>query len=270
MDETPADDSTTQKPPWRPLSATQRRVVGVMVEKAKTTPSAYPLTLNAICTGSNQKSNRAPTMNLEPEDVETALDDLRGMGAVVEVHGDGRVPKYRHMMYDWLGVEKVELSVMAELLLRGAQTVGELRGRAARMDPITDLAALRPILESLKSKGLVVALNAEGRGHAVTHGLYRPEELQRIKDRFAASEGSAPAPSPAPALARAATSQPVFQDPPPEPAPRTVNPVNAELEARVAQLTSELRELRSQFEELSATVQENSGAIDEMRRDLGG
>lgn len=269
MDVTPADDSATEKPAWRPLSATQRRVAGVMVEKAKTTPSAYPMTINAICTGSNQKSNRYPVMNLEPEDVENALDELREMGAIVEVHGDGRVPKFRHMLYEWLGVEKVELSVMAELLLRGAQTVGELRGRAARMDPIADVAALRPILESLKSKGLVVALNAEGRGHAVTHGLYRPEELQRVKEKFAASEGSSPPAAPAPSYQ--APAQPVrSNDPPPEPAPRTVNPVNAELEARVAQLTSELRELRSQFEELATTVRENRDSIDEMRRDLGG
>ena len=70
------------------------------------------------------------------------------------IQGSGRVDKYRHLAYDWLGVDKVELAVMAELLLRGAQTVGELRGRAARMEPIKDLAELRPVLDALQAKGL--------------------------------------------------------------------------------------------------------------------
>ena len=74
------------------------------------------------------------------------------------------MPKFKHMMYEWLGVDKVELAVTAELLLRGEQTLGELRGRAARMEPIADLGALRPIIQSLIEKGLVVALTPEGRG----------------------------------------------------------------------------------------------------------
>jgi len=253
MEDAPIVEETAEKPPWQPLSAIQRRVAGVMVEKAKTTPSAYPLTLNAIRTACNQKSNRDPVMNLEPEDVENALDELRGLGAVVEVHGDGRVLKYRHMLYDWLGVDKIELAVMAELLLRGAQTVGELRGRAARMDPIADVAALRPILESLKSKGLVVPLNAEGRGHAVTHGLYQPKKLQRIKDRFASSETT-----------HAQPSQESRQPSPP------IVAACPELESRVEQLACELRELRSQFDDLATAVRQNTDAIDTMRSDLGG
>ena len=73
----------------------------------------------------------------------------------MEVHSGGRVPKFKHQMYDWLGVDKAELAVMAELLLRGEQTIGELRGRAARMDSsITGLSELKPILASLKEKNL--------------------------------------------------------------------------------------------------------------------
>ncbi len=256
MEDSPPVEEVAEKPSWQPLSAIQRRVIGVMVEKAKTTPAAYPLTLNAIRTACNQKSNRDPAMNLEPEDVENALDELRSLGAVVEVHGDGRVIKYRHMLYDWLGVEKVELAVMAELLLRGAQTVGDLRGRAARMDTIADVAALRPILESLRSKGLVVPLNAEGRGHAVTHGLYQPEKLQRIKDRFASSATAPAGPQPQP--------RPSHQPSPP------VVAASPELQNRVDQLNSELRELRIQFDDLLSTVRQNTDAIDNMRRDLGG
>jgi uncharacterized protein len=170
---------------WQPLTAIQRRVAGVLVEKAKTTPDAYPLTLNALTNGCNQKSNRAPHMDLTPEDVERALEELREMGAVAEVQSGGRVPKFRHYLYEWMGVDKVELAVMAELLLRGEQTIGELRGHASRMEPIPDLNALRPILDVLEEKQLIVMLTPVGRGQVVTHNLYTPERLAELKQEYA-------------------------------------------------------------------------------------
>jgi len=175
---------------WIPLPARARRVLGVLIEKAKTTPDVYPLTLNALTTGCNQKSNRDPLMELEPDDVEECLEELRALGAVVEVAGSGRVSKYRHLLYDWLGVDKVELAVVGELLLRGAQTVGELRGRAARMEPIAGLNELRPIVQSLIRKRLVLELTPEGRGQMVSHNLYPPDELERIELRMAARDES--------------------------------------------------------------------------------
>jgi len=174
----PADQ---QQPRWRPLLAIDRRVVGVLVEKAKTTPDGYPMSVNSLRSGCNQKNNRFPLMELELEDVEESLARLRAAGAVTEVQGGGRVSRYRHHMYEWLGVDKVELGVMAELLLRGAQTEGELRGRAARMDPIADVGALRPILASLAGKKLIVSLTPEGRGHIVTHALYEPREMEKVR-----------------------------------------------------------------------------------------
>src|SRR5262245_42187148 len=135
------------QPRWRPIGRIERRVAGVLVEKAKNTPEAYPLSLNGLVNGSNEKNNRDTQMQLEEADVSEALDTLKGMGAVAEIQGSGRVAKFRHLLYEWLGVDKVELAVMAELLLRGAQTEGELRGRASRMGPIADLNALRGILE---------------------------------------------------------------------------------------------------------------------------
>ncbi len=105
---------------WRPLGAVERRVLGVLVEKAKTTPENYPLSLNALRTACNQKNNRAPQMQLEESQVEDALDALRKAGAVLLVQGESRVDRFRHLAYEWLGVDKVELAVMAELLLRGA------------------------------------------------------------------------------------------------------------------------------------------------------
>lgn len=219
---------------WRPLSAIQRRVAGVLVEKAKTTPDAYPLTLNALTSGCNQKSNRAPHMDLSSEDVERALDELREMGAVAEVQSGGRVAKFRHYLYEWLGVDKVELAVMAELLLRGEQTVGELRGHASRMEPIADLNALHTILESLVQKQLVVTLTPAGRGQVVTHNLYSPERLGEIKAQFASGHGVAePATPRVPAARGAGVSADQF----------------ASLEAEVAQLRAEIAHLR---EELAA------------------
>lgn len=180
-----SDESNPQngggiEPSWQPIGSVERRVLGVLVEKAKTTPDAYPLTVNAITTGSNQKSNRSPLMQLDSIDVENALDRLRQLGAVSEVIGNGRTAKYRHRFYEWMGVEKLEAAVMAELLLRGEQTIGELRGRAARMGKIGSVAELRPLLQSLMEKGLVQALTPAGRGQMVTHCLYLPEQQDKL------------------------------------------------------------------------------------------
>lgn len=182
--------SQSAAPRWQPLSAIDRRVAGVLVEKAKTTPDGYPLSLNAVVTACNQKNNRDPQMELDPDTVQGALDRLRGLGAVGLVQGTGRVDRFRHLLYEWLGVDKVELAVMAELLLRGAQTEGELRGRAARMEPIADLAALRPVLASLKSKGLVLAMTPPGRGYVVAHALYPPDELERVRAQWGKGPGA--------------------------------------------------------------------------------
>src|SRR5262245_59608718 len=177
---------------WQPLSLRQRRVFGVLVEKAKTTPDVYPMTINGLVAGCNQKSNREPVMNLSPDEVEQVLEELRGIGAVTEVQGSGRVAKYRHHAYEWLGVEKTELAVMTELMLRGEQTLGELRGRGARMEPIADLSALKPVIDSLVGKGLMIELTSSRRGQIVSHNLYKERELNELKTRFA---GYVPAPS---------------------------------------------------------------------------
>ena len=105
MSDTPQAE-TEHAARWQPLERNQRRVAGVLVEKAKTTPENYPLTLNALVNGSNQKSNRFPQMQLDEEQVQDALDQLRALGAVALTEGDGRVDKHRHLLYEWLGVDK--------------------------------------------------------------------------------------------------------------------------------------------------------------------
>src|SRR5262249_14942459 len=126
---------------WPVLSFHERRVLGVLVEKAKTTPDIYPLSLNALVTGCNQKSNREPVLNLSDAEVEEALANCQKKGLVVKITG-GRVERWRHTLYESWHVDKVELAILAELLLRGPQTEGELRARASRMESIADLDAL--------------------------------------------------------------------------------------------------------------------------------
>jgi len=195
------ETAAADQPKWQILQRNDRRVVGVLVEKAKTTPDNYPLTLNSLLNGCNQKSNRYPQMQLDEEHVFDALERLRKLGAVAEVQGDGRSPKFRHLLYDWLGVDKYELSVMAELLLRGAQTLGELRARAARMEPIAGMTELRPIIDSLYSKGLILYLTPPGRGCIVTHALYQEQELAKVKAEHGNTEVNVPLPTSAPVSA---------------------------------------------------------------------
>jgi uncharacterized protein YceH (UPF0502 family) len=219
---------------WRALPAIDRRVLGVLAEKAKTTPDVYPMSVNALRSGCNQKNNRYPLMELEEADVEESLERLKQAGAAGEVQGGGRVPRFKHYLYDWLGVDKLELSVMTELLLRGAQTEGELRGRASRMDPIPDLSVLRELLRSLSAKGLVVSLTPEGRGHVVTHALYEPRELEKLRSEHAD---------------RAASEA----EPPPSASVRSSNPLS-EPPAAMAQLRAELEEVRDEVARLRKDV----------------
>ena len=219
---------------WRPLSSSQRRVLGVLVEKAKTTPEQYPLSLNGLTTGCNQKSNRSPQMKLTTDDVEQVLEDLRELGAAVEVQSSSRVAKYKHCLYDWLEVDKVEIAVMAELMLRGEQTVGELRGRASRMESIPDLNSLRPVLESLVNKSLVLELSPEGRGQLVTHGLYTERELADLRRRVETA-------GPATKSVRTASSLP-------EPEPMVSMEMFQELQHQVSELSNQVADLREWLE----------------------
>src|SRR5262249_31297549 len=166
----PAPTSPAPAPP-APLTVVECRVLGVLVEKAKTTPDAYPLSLNGLTVGSNQKSNREPVMNLNDEQIETALSDLQQRGLVTKITGS-RVDRWRHNLYEQWQVDKVELAILTELLLRGPQTEGELRGRASRMEPIADLETLRQKLRPMAERKLVVFLGAEGRrGTQIMHGF---------------------------------------------------------------------------------------------------
>ena len=240
---------------WQPISALERRVAGVLVEKAKTTPDAYPLSLNALTNGCNQKSNRFPQMNIDADDVEGTIESLRQKGAVGVIQGTGRVAKYRHYMKEWLAVDGTELAVMAELFLRGPQTIGELRGRAARMAPIPDLGTLKPILKTLASRRLVVELAPEGRGQVVTHGLYGPSELDRIRREHGSGGAVSPAPAAPPEIHSSPGSAPAARPPSPT-VSREAFPADeiTQLRAEVEQLRQEVTRLRQEVEDLWSNV----------------
>jgi uncharacterized protein len=173
--------TSTQPPDWKPLIAKHRRVLGTLMEKSKTTPDAYPMTFTGLCTGCNQKSNRSPITNYTSEQVESIVDEMRSLGALTIVQGLGRVTKVRHYAYNWLGISKVEAAIMTELLLRGEQTMGDLRTRASRMEPIHDLNHLTELFRELKRRNLVVELSPPGRGQIVSHNLYPEWELEQLR-----------------------------------------------------------------------------------------
>lgn len=206
-----ANPSPSPEPQWKPIGRNMRRVFGVLIEKAKTTPDNYPMTISALISGCKQKSNRDPLMDLDEDEVLEALDKLRGMGAVREVQGSGRVNKYRHCAYEWLAVNAPQSAVMTELLLRGPQTLGELRARASRMEPFENLEVLSAVVTELQAKGLVEALTPAGRGQTFGHTLYEPHERQKAINKAeavtsAAVEISAPAQTRV-AVSRAAETQ---------------------------------------------------------------
>src|SRR5260370_41719732 len=142
------------------LSDIELRVLGSLIEKQITTPEYYPLTLNALTLACNQKNNRNPVSSLTDIEVEQALDSLREKNLAYVFYGStSRVPKYKHVA-DNLHLSPVELSVLCVLMLSGAQTVGEIRGRAYRLYESSGLEEIEQALHSLATRDepLVVKL----------------------------------------------------------------------------------------------------------------
>jgi hypothetical protein len=169
------------------------RVLGVLVEKALTTPAQYPLTLLALVNGCNQKSNRHPVTNLDEDSVLAALDSLRGKQLVREVLLSGsRVGKFRHNAREAMGVDTSELIILTELLLRGPQTTGELRGRASRMHPLESLDAVDNLLQALigREPPLVRRLPPPPGTRAATYAQLVCPDLHPTDTREAATRGS--------------------------------------------------------------------------------
>jgi uncharacterized protein YceH (UPF0502 family) len=218
-----------------PLTPLERRVMGVLVEKALTAAAPEPLTLNAVVVGSNQKSNRDPVMTLEEPETDDALERLQRKGLVFRITG-GRAERWRHNLYEAWKVTKPELAFLAELLLRGPQTASEARSRASRMEPLdSELAAT--VIKGLAERGLVVWLEPEHRrGAQLTHGFHSVDEIARLK-------GGRPA-------VAVEELRPAVQPTAPGPSPDRV----AELEKRLSEAVAEIAKLRDELAGVRASV----------------
>jgi uncharacterized protein YceH (UPF0502 family) len=132
------------------IDAVEARILGCLIEKEITTPEYYPMTLNALLNACNQKSNRDPVLTYEEEDITDALDRLRHKQLLSTLTGGGnRVPKYGHRLQERMNLGRRETALLCELLLRGPQTIGELKDRAGRMHRFNDLDEVERCLGSM-------------------------------------------------------------------------------------------------------------------------
>jgi uncharacterized protein YceH (UPF0502 family) len=135
------------------LTAIEARVLGALIEKELTTPEYYPLSLNALVNACNQKSNRDPVMSLNDDAVSDALRSLDKQGLAGRADCmDNRVTKFEHRLQEAFNFDRRETAILCELLLRGPQTPGELRGRASRMHPFEDLGQVQATLQRLMQR----------------------------------------------------------------------------------------------------------------------
>ena len=194
------------------------RVLGSLLEKETTTPEYYPMSLNALVNACNQKSNRDPVVSYDDETVEEALRSLREKGLLLTATGAGsRVPKYGHRISEKLNLGRRELAIMCELMVRGPQTLGELRNRAERMHAFDDIAEVESVVERL------------------------PELITKLPRRPGEKEVR---------YAHLLSGAPVVTDEAAQGADAPVAPRTdriAALENEVAQLRSELEDLKLQF-----------------------
>ena len=204
------------------LDAIEVRVLGALLEKDLTTPEYYPLSLNALVNACNQKSNRDPAVSYDDETVEAAIGSLRSKGLALVTTGPGvRVPKYSHRLGETLNFGRRELAIICELMLRGPQTLGELRTRTERMHRFDDLSEVESVLNRLAER--------EPDPLAVRLARQPGEKEARYSHLLSGEPPSVSAPGAA------------------EPTPR-IDRISA-LEQSLQQLRDELADLKQKFEE---------------------
>lgn len=200
-----------------PLSLLETRVLGTLVEKQHTVPDSYPLSLNALVLGCNQKTSRSPVMESSETEVRAALDSLKGRNLVIESSG-GRVSRYSHNFERVIQVPSQSVAILTSLMLRGPQTSGELRISCERLHAFADISAVEGFLQELASRpagALVVQL---------------PRLPGARENRWAHLLSGTPKPE---------------APPPPPPRPASDPGELAELKANVARLERELAALKS-------------------------
>ncbi len=260
-----SDHLSEEQIPLKALTRKQRRVLGVLLEKAFTVPDQYPMTLKATTTGCNQKNNRDPISNYSEDDVADTLGELQKIGFVGCLHTEsGRTERYRHYLRHRTRLTEQQLAIMTELLLRGRQQLGELRTRASRMVAIDTQEDLRRELQKLLDAGLIQSNGRlERRGIEVDHNLYPEGEnhdhltmLSDDDDRD--DDNERPASSTARPVASVASSATTSS-----PATRVSDERVAVLEATVRDLKDDLVSIRDEFRSLQ-------DRFEDLRRQLGG
>jgi uncharacterized protein YceH (UPF0502 family) len=204
----------------------ETRVLGTLVEKQHTVPDTYPLTLNSLVSGCNQKSSRSPVMVVTEADVQVALDSLRSANLVIETSG-GRVARYSHNFERVLQIPSQAAALLTVLMLRGPQTPGELRGNSERLHKFADISAVEAFLQELAARPggpLVVQL---------------PRLPGARENRWAHLLSGAPKPE------AAAEAQPAEEP--------SVDELAA-LKAQVARLDSEVADLKAQVARISGEL----------------
>jgi uncharacterized protein YceH (UPF0502 family) len=210
------------------LSSVEARVLGVLAEKQRTVPDIYPLSLNALVAGCNQKTSRDPVMEVSDAEAQQALDSLKAVNLAIESSG-GRVPRYAHNTERVLQVPAASVAVLAVLMLRGPQTAGELRINCDRLYKFADISAVEGFLRELAERprgALVVEL-------ARQPGARENRWTHLLSGTLAREERAA-------------------QAPPSPPAPATGL---AALESRVAALEADMAQLKEQIAALRGTTE---------------
>ncbi|MCA0388102.1 MAG: YceH family protein [Bacteroidetes bacterium] len=168
------------------LSAIEVRILGALIEKKHTTPEYYPMSLNAISNACNQKSNRDPVTEYSEDQIEKCIEQLREKRLVIRVTGAGiKVPKYRELLTEQLSVSLPEEAVLCILMLRGAQTSGEIKNRCERIYDFIDLTAVEETVAKLSSREdplCSVVPGTRGRGLKYLHLFYGQPEIQKNED----------------------------------------------------------------------------------------
>jgi uncharacterized protein len=228
------------------LTAPEQRVLGCLIEKRWTTPDQYPLSINALRLACNQSTNRDPVTTYDEATVRAAAERLSRYGLARLASGhSSRATKYRHLAEEGLGLGREELAVLAILLLRGAQTPGELKGRSERMAPLHSLEDVDRVLAALAERGYVRRL------------ARRPGQKEDRFEQLLGGGGEEPtaAPEPpataaSPTAASPAAASPAAASPPAAPTAsdgRTLESRVAAMETAVASLRAEIASLRAEI-----------------------